>query len=109
MSTKYTNMTVQVVSRPPNEDGDVKHHVVVAVHFINAIPRIKGQARPKPGQCWAHVFEFFSRQDAESARALLEQAFDSMLPIVLQHGVLVPVDEIEQAATLLVPHGKIEP
>jgi hypothetical protein len=38
-------------------------------------------------------------------RGLLENVLDFILPVAVQHGVLVPVDAEEAGRTLIVPGG----
>lgn len=109
MSTKYTNMSVQVVHRPyqaaTEKTPEISEcwDVVVGIVFTNAIPRIPGQPRPKRGHVYGQSFRFHDEAMARSTRNLIEHLFDTTLPIAMQHGVLVPVDDAEAAKTLVVP------
>jgi hypothetical protein len=106
MSTKYLNLDVKSLHVPAGENGEEElHRVVVAVHIVNAIPRLKGQARPKKGQAYATVYQFATPEEAEAMRGLLENVLDFILPVAVQHGVLVPVDAEEAGRTLIVPGG----
>lgn len=95
MSTKYKNMSIKVAEiRPAEGSSDpVYWLVVVTVEFTRSIPRLPGHAKARQGQCLAKPFKFGTESAALGARAMLEEAFDAMLPAVTQFGVLDPVEE----------------
>jgi hypothetical protein len=106
MSTKYLNLDVKALHVPAGENGESElHRVVVGVHIVNAVPRIKGQPRPKQGQVFATAYQFPTAEEAEAMRGLLENVLDFILPVAVQHGVLVPVDAEEAGRTIIMPGG----
>lgn len=104
MSTKYTNLDIKVIPSPPAEEGgELRWRVVIGLCFANAVPKIKGMPRPQRGQAIGQFYEFETEEEANAARAMIEHAYDFILPLAVQYGVLVPVDAEEQARSLIIP------
>ena len=113
MSTKYLNLDVKAMHMPipdPANPGQMlpdqqRHVVIVALHMINGVPKLKGLPRPRQGQVFSTAYQFESAELAEGMRDLIENLLDFLLPAAVQHGVLVPIDAEEQAKTLILPGG----